>query len=76
MSDLIERALLTATDTRTVIAGPDAIAAVAESFRATFGDRPALVVGAERTMSVAGDAVMVGPPRDADPLESWPVRIR
>lgn len=58
MSDLIERALLTATDTRTVIAGPDAIAAVAESFRATFGDRPALVVGDERTMSVAGDAVM------------------
>ncbi len=58
MSDLIERALLTATDTRTVIAGPGAIAAVAESFRATFGDRPALVVGDERTMSVAGDAVM------------------
>ena len=58
MSDLIERALLTATDTRTVIAGPDAIVAVAESFRATFGDRPALVVGDERTMSVAGDAVM------------------
>lgn len=58
MSDLIERALLTATDTRTVIAGPDAIAAVAESFRATFGDRPALVVGDERTMAVAGDAVI------------------
>lgn len=58
MSDLIERALLTSTDTKTVIAGPDAIAAVAESFRATFGDRPALVVGDERTMSVAGDAVM------------------
>ena len=68
MSDLIERALLTATDTKTVIAGPDAIAAVATSFRATFGDRPAVVVGDERTMSVAGDAV-------AEALASGGVRV-
>lgn len=57
MSDLIERALQTSTDTKAVIAGADAIAQVAELFTATFGDRPAVVVGDERTMDVAGNAV-------------------
>lgn len=58
MSDLIERALQTSTDTRAVIAGPDAIAGVAGMFHTTFGDRSAVVVGDERTMSVAGNAVV------------------
>lgn len=58
MSDLIERALQTSTDTRAVIAGPDAIAGVAGIFHTTFGDRSAVVVGDERTMSVAGNAVV------------------
>lgn len=57
MSDLIERALQTSTDTKAVIAGADAIAQVAELFSNTFGDRPAVVVGDERTMDVAGNAV-------------------
>ena len=68
MSELIERALQTSTDTKAVIAGPDAIARVAELFRSTFGDRPALVVGDERTMSVAGNAVV-------DALASGGVRV-
>lgn len=58
MSDLIERALQTSTDTKAVIAGRDAIGGVAEMFRSTFGDRPAIVVGDERTMDVAGNAVI------------------
>lgn len=58
MSDLIERALRTSTDTKAVTAGPDAIGRVAELFRSTFGDRPAMVVGDERTMDVAGNAVV------------------
>ena len=58
MSELIERALQTSTDTKAVIAGESAIAQVAEVFRSTFGDRPAIVVGDERTMAVAGDAVV------------------
>ncbi|WP_298132153.1 sn-glycerol-1-phosphate dehydrogenase [Micropruina sp.] len=68
MSELIERALQTSTDTKAVVAGPDAIARVAELFRSTFGDRPALVVGDERTMSVAGNAVV-------DALASGGVRV-
>lgn len=58
MSDLIERALRTSTDTKAVIAGANAIDRVAEVFRATFGDRPAVVVADDRTMQVAGNAVV------------------
>ena len=57
MSDLIERALKTSTDTKAVIAGADATTQVAELFTNTFGDRPAVVVADERTMAVAGNAV-------------------
>jgi glycerol-1-phosphate dehydrogenase [NAD(P)+] len=57
MSNLIERALKTSTDTKAVIAGADAITQVAELFTNTFGDRPAVVVADERTMAVAGNAV-------------------
>jgi len=58
MSDLIERALQTSTDTKAVIAGPDAIGRVAELFKTTFGERAAVVVGDERTMQAAGNAVL------------------
>lgn len=58
MSDLIEKALQTSTDTKAVLAGEQAIDRVAEVFTATFGDRPAVVVGDERTMAVAGNAVI------------------
>ena len=60
MSELIERALQTSTDTRAVIAAPEAISQVADAYRATFGDRAAVVIGDERTMAVAGDAVLAG----------------
>ncbi|MFT3971377.1 MAG: sn-glycerol-1-phosphate dehydrogenase [Micropruina sp.] len=58
MSELIERALTTATDTKAVLAEPGAIARIGEVYRATFPGRTALVVGDERTMQVAGDAVV------------------
>lgn len=58
MSDLIEKALQTSTDTKVVLAGEQAIDSVAEVFTATFGERPAVVVGDERTMAVAGNAVI------------------
>lgn len=58
MSDLIEKALQTSTDTKAVLAGEQAIDSVAEVFTATFGERPAVVVGDERTMAVAGNAVI------------------
>lgn len=58
MSELIERALRTSTDTKAVLAEPGAIARIAEVYRTTFPGRTALVVGDERTMSVAGDAVL------------------
>ncbi len=58
MSELIERALSTATDTKAVLAEPGAIARIAEVYHATFPGRTALVVGDERTMGVAGDAVL------------------
>ncbi len=58
MSELIERALRTSTDTKAVLAEPGAIARIAEVYRATFPDRTALVVGDERTMLLAGDAVV------------------
>jgi len=59
MSDLIERALQTSTDTKAVIAGANAIDRVAEVFKATFGERPAVVVADERTMQAAGNAVVL-----------------
>ena len=58
MSELIERALRTSTDTKAVLAEPGAIARIAEVYRTTFPGHAALVVGDERTMSVAGDAVL------------------
>ncbi len=58
MSDLIERALRTSTDTGAVLAAPGAIARVAEVYLANFPGRTALVVGDERTMAAAGDAVL------------------
>lgn len=58
MSELIERALRTSTDTKAVLAEPGAIDRIAEVYRTTFPGRAALVVGDERTMSVAGDAVL------------------
>ncbi len=54
MSDLVTAALSAATDTRDVLAGPDALAGLAAAFTRTFGERAALVVGDERTMAAAG----------------------
>ena len=58
MSELIERALADASDTKIAIVGAGAIDQVAGVFRQLFGDAPAIVVGDERTMAVAGNRVL------------------
>lgn len=58
MSDLIEKALKDATDTRAVVIAEGAIAQTADIFRQLFGDASAVVVGDERTMAVAGNQVV------------------
>ena len=57
-SDLIRSALRTATDTKVVLAEPGAVTATPQVFRECFGDTTAIVVGDERTMAVAGNAVV------------------
>lgn len=58
MSDLIEKALKDATDTRAVVIAEGAIAQTADIFRQLFADATAIVVGDERTMAVAGNQVV------------------
>jgi len=58
MSELIERALRDATETRLAIIGEGAVERVGEAFKQLFGDATAIVVGDERTMAVAGDRVV------------------
>lgn len=57
-SELIRSALQTATDTKVVVAEPGAVTATPQVFRDCFGDATAIVVGDERTMAVAGNAVV------------------
>lgn len=58
MSELIERALADASQTRVVVIAEGALAQSAEVFRDLFGDARAVVVGDERTMAVAGNEVV------------------
>ena len=58
MSELIERALQTASHTRLAFVGEGAVDRVAEAFTQLFGDATAIVIGDERTMAVAGDHVV------------------
>jgi glycerol-1-phosphate dehydrogenase [NAD(P)+] len=53
----IQAALADATDTEQVAIGPGAVGAVAEIYRRTFGERPAVVVADAITWRVAGDRV-------------------
>jgi glycerol-1-phosphate dehydrogenase [NAD(P)+] len=53
----IRSALKDATDTRDVVIGPGALAAVAEVVARGAGDRPAVVVADETTWRVAGERV-------------------
>lgn len=57
-SELIRSALQTATDTKVVVAEPGAVSATPQVFRDCFADATAIVVGDERTMTVAGNAVV------------------
>lgn len=57
-SELISRALASATDTRVVALGPGALAETPRVFRECFGEATAQLVGDERTMAVAGNAVL------------------
>ena len=58
MSELIERALRDATQTRVAVVAEGALALVGPVFRELFGDAPGIVVGDERTMAAAGDRVV------------------
>ncbi|HOB80054.1 MAG TPA: sn-glycerol-1-phosphate dehydrogenase [Ornithinibacter sp.] len=58
MSELIDRALADASDTKVAIVGEGVLEQVAPAFKRLFGDAPAIVVGDERTMDVAGNAVV------------------
>lgn len=58
MSELIEKALKDATDTKAVVVEEGALARTGEVFTTVFGRRPAIVVGDERTMAVAGNAAV------------------
>lgn len=57
-SALIQAALATANETKVVATGPGEIASTPQVFRDCFGDARAIVVGDERTMEVAGNAVV------------------
>lgn len=57
MSELIERALRTARDTRLAFIGEGAVDRAAEAFTELFGDATAIVVADERTMEIAGNRV-------------------
>lgn len=58
MSELIERALKDAHETKLAIVGEGAIEQSGAVFKQLFGDATAIVVGDERTMAVAGDRVV------------------
>ena len=57
MSELIQEALTASTTTRDVLIGRSVLGQVSSAFTHAFGDRAAVVVGDERTMAVAGQAV-------------------
>lgn len=58
MSELIEQALKSAQETKEVVSGVGAISQVAKVFAAQFPGATAIVIGDERTMEVAGNAVV------------------
>lgn len=57
MSELINNALPSATDTKAVVFKPGAIRDVADVFKEQFPGKTAIVVGDDRTMEVAGNGV-------------------
>ncbi len=57
-SDLIQRALSAATDTRALTITPGAVAEVPGVFRRQFGQSPAAVIADTHTMEAAGGAVV------------------
>ncbi len=58
MSDLIDKALRTASDTRAAVVAEGAIAQAGLVFTELFGDATAIVVADHRTMAAAGDTVV------------------
>lgn len=58
MSELIERALQSAHETKQVVNGAGALSEVAAVFTAAFPGATAIVIGDERTMAAAGDTVV------------------
>lgn len=57
MSKLIQRALRSADETKLAVVAVDALDGVPACFRELFGDATAVVIGDERTMTVAGQRV-------------------
>lgn len=57
MSELIERALRTARETQLAYIGEGVLDRSAEAFTTLFGSSSAIVIGDERTMTVAGNRV-------------------
>lgn len=56
-SELITKALETATDTKAIIAGSGVVTQTGQVFRDCFGTQRAIVIADENTWAVAGDAV-------------------
>lgn len=58
MSELIERALEHAKETKLALIGEGVVDRVDQAFTTLFGGATAIVIGDERTMAVAGDRVV------------------
>ena len=56
-SELIQRALETATDTKSIVAGRGVISQTGRVFTDCFGDAHAIIVADQNTWAAAGDAV-------------------
>ncbi|OYN92673.1 sn-glycerol-1-phosphate dehydrogenase [Parenemella sanctibonifatiensis] len=57
MSDLINTALESSTDTKAIVTGRGVVGRTGEVFREVFGDQSAIIVADENTWAVAGDQV-------------------
>ena len=57
MSEMIERALNSATDTKTVVLSEGAVTQTGKVYRELFGTQKAVIVADERTYAVAGEQV-------------------
>ena len=56
-SELIQRALETATDTKSIVAGRGVVNETGRVFTECFGDAHAIIVADENTWAAAGEAV-------------------